>query len=144
MPDLDLIKQEEQGVRDRRGRFARGRSGNPAGRPRGFHDRGRLMPGKRADLNLVGFDRLCLRALEVVNDLPAGGKRLVQRAEGYTATLVAGTPIFEHGEHTGARPPRASGSITTAFSMVPAFAGGASGRCDTSAFAGQPVSEEIP
>jgi Family of unknown function (DUF5681) len=38
MPDLDLIKQEEQGVRDRRGRFTRGRSGNPAGRPRGCRD----------------------------------------------------------------------------------------------------------
>jgi hypothetical protein len=38
MPDLDLIKQDEQGVRDRRGRFARGRSGNPAGRPRGCRD----------------------------------------------------------------------------------------------------------
>jgi hypothetical protein len=38
MPDLDLIKQEEQGVRDRRGRFARGRSGNPPGRPRGCRD----------------------------------------------------------------------------------------------------------
>ena len=38
MPDLDLIKQEEQGVRDRRGRFARGRSGNPAGPPRGCRD----------------------------------------------------------------------------------------------------------
>ncbi|HWZ67885.1 MAG TPA: DUF5681 domain-containing protein [Stellaceae bacterium] len=38
MPDLDLIKQGEQGVRDRRGRFARGRSGNPAGRPRGCRD----------------------------------------------------------------------------------------------------------
>ena len=38
MPDLDLIKQGEQGVRDRRGRFAKGRSGNPAGRPRGCRD----------------------------------------------------------------------------------------------------------
>ena len=38
MPDLDLIKQEEQGMRDRRGRIARGRSGNPAGRPRGCRD----------------------------------------------------------------------------------------------------------
>jgi hypothetical protein len=38
MPDLDQIKQEEQAVRDRRGRFARGRSGNPAGRPRGCRD----------------------------------------------------------------------------------------------------------
>jgi hypothetical protein len=38
MPDLDQIKQEEQGARDRRGRFAKGRSGNPAGRPRGCRD----------------------------------------------------------------------------------------------------------
>jgi len=41
-----------------------------------------------------------------VHDLPAGGKRLVQRADGYVATLVAGTPVFEHGEHTGAMPGR--------------------------------------
>jgi hypothetical protein len=38
MPDLDQIKQAEQVVRDLRGRFARGLSGNPAGRPRGYHD----------------------------------------------------------------------------------------------------------
>jgi N-acyl-D-amino-acid deacylase len=42
----------------------------------------------------------------VVNDLPAGGRRLVQRAEGYAATLVAGVPVFERGEHTGAKPGR--------------------------------------
>ena len=72
----------------------------------GFHDRGRLEPGKRADINLIDFDRLRLHAPEVVNDLPAGGKRLVQRAEGYEATLVAGTPVFEKGEHTGAKPGR--------------------------------------
>jgi N-acyl-D-aspartate/D-glutamate deacylase len=42
----------------------------------------------------------------VVHDLPAGGKRLVQRADGYAATLVAGTPVFEHGEPTGALPGR--------------------------------------
>jgi N-acyl-D-aspartate/D-glutamate deacylase len=45
-------------------------------------------------------------AAEVVNDLPAGGKRLVQGAEGYEATLVAGTPVFERGERTGAKPGR--------------------------------------
>jgi N-acyl-D-aspartate/D-glutamate deacylase len=39
-----------------------------------------------------------------VHDLPAGGRRLVQRVDGYRATLVAGTPIFENGEDTGARP----------------------------------------
>jgi len=72
----------------------------------GFHDRGRLEPGKRADINLIDFDQLRLHTPEVVNDLPAGGKRLVQRAEGYEATLVAGTPVFEHGEHTGAMPGR--------------------------------------
>ena len=72
----------------------------------GFHDRGRLEPGKRADINLIDFNRLSLHTPEVVNDLPAGGKRLVQRAEGYEATLVAGTPVFERGEHTGAKPGR--------------------------------------
>jgi N-acyl-D-aspartate/D-glutamate deacylase len=69
----------------------------------GFHDRGRLEPGKRADLNLIDFARLRLHAPEVVHDLPAGGKRLVQRADGYAATPVAGTPVFEHSEHTGAK-----------------------------------------
>jgi N-acyl-D-amino-acid deacylase len=72
----------------------------------GFSDRGRLQPGKRADLNLIDFARLRLHPPEVVNDLPAGGKRLVQRAEGYEMTLVAGIPVFEKGEPTGARPGR--------------------------------------
>jgi N-acyl-D-aspartate/D-glutamate deacylase len=70
----------------------------------GFHDRGRLEAGKRADINLIDFGGLRLHTPEVVNDLPAGGKRLVQRAEGYEATLVAGIPVFERGEHTGAKP----------------------------------------
>ena len=73
----------------------------------GFHDRGRLQPGKRADINLIDFDRLRLHAPEVVNDLPAGGKRLVQRAEGYAATLVAGTPASSR-ESTPAPCPAAS------------------------------------
>jgi N-acyl-D-aspartate/D-glutamate deacylase len=72
----------------------------------GFHDRGRLMPGKRADINVIDFERLRLHAPEVVHDLPAGGKRLVQRAEGYAATLIAGATVFEQGEHTGAKPGR--------------------------------------
>lgn len=72
----------------------------------GFHDRGRLAPGLRADVNLIDFDRLRLHQPEVVHDLPAGGRRLVQRADGYRATLVAGTPTFENGEDTGARPGR--------------------------------------
>jgi len=72
----------------------------------GFRDRGRLAPGLRADVNLIDFDRLNLHQPEVVHDLPAGGRRLVQRVEGYRATLVAGTPTFENGEDTGARPGR--------------------------------------
>jgi N-acyl-D-amino-acid deacylase len=72
----------------------------------GFHDRGRLKPGLRADINLIDFDRLRLYQPEIVHDLPAGGRRLVQRVDGYRATLVAGTPIFENGEDTGARPGR--------------------------------------
>src|SRR3982074_3735560 len=67
----------------------------------GFHDRGRLQPGKRADINVIDFDRLRLRTPEILHAPPAGGKRLVQRVEGYEATLVAGTPVFERAEHTG-------------------------------------------
>jgi hypothetical protein len=107
MPDLDQIKQAEQGMRERRGRFARGRSGNPAGRPRGFHDRGRLMPGKRADLSLIDFDRLRLHAPEVVNDLPAGGKRLVLRAEDY-AGRSARAPRSSSATNTPGPNPAAS------------------------------------
>jgi len=72
----------------------------------GFRDRGRLKPGLRADINLIDFDRLRLHQPEIVHDLPAGGRRLVQRVDGYRATLVAGTPIFENGEDTSARPGR--------------------------------------
>ena len=70
----------------------------------GLRDRGRLAPGLRADVNLIDFDRLRLHQPELVNDLPAGGRRFVQRVDGYEATLVAGTPTFERGEHTGAMP----------------------------------------
>ena len=51
---------------------------------------------------MIDFDGLRLHPPEVVHDLPAGGRRLVQRVDGYAATLVAGTPVFEHGQHTGA------------------------------------------
>ncbi len=72
----------------------------------GFGDRGRLKPGLRADVNLIDFDRLRLHQPEVLHDLPAGGRRLVQRVDGYRASLVAGTPVFEDGQDTGARPGR--------------------------------------
>ncbi len=70
----------------------------------GFNDRGRLAPGLKADLNVIDFSRLRLHHPELRHDLPAGGKRLVQRADGYVATIVAGVPVFENGEETGARP----------------------------------------
>lgn len=72
----------------------------------GLTDRGRLAAGLRADLNLIDFDRLLLHKPELVHDMPANGRRFIQRVEGYEATLVAGTPIFERGEHTGALPGR--------------------------------------
>jgi N-acyl-D-aspartate/D-glutamate deacylase len=72
----------------------------------GFDDRGRLKPGLRADVNLIDFEKLRLHQPEVSYDLPAGGRRLVQRVDGYRATLVAGTPVFENGADTGARPGR--------------------------------------
>ena len=72
----------------------------------GLHDRGRLTPGMRADINLINFEGLRLYQPQLVNDLPAGGRRFVQRVDGYEATLVAGTPTFERGEHTGAMPGR--------------------------------------
>lgn len=72
----------------------------------GFADRGRLEVGKKADVNVVDFNSLRLHHPELRHDLPAGGKRLVQRVDGYTATIVSGSPIFEKGEDTGARPGR--------------------------------------
>jgi N-acyl-D-aspartate/D-glutamate deacylase len=72
----------------------------------GLHDRGVLAPGYRADLNLIDYGRLRVPAPEVVADLPAGGKRLLQRAEGYVATLVRGEVVYENGEPTGALPGR--------------------------------------
>lgn len=72
----------------------------------GFHDRGVIAPGKRADLNLVDLDALALPLPRMVYDLPARGQRLIQRAAGYDLTLVAGEVTFEHGESTGALPGR--------------------------------------
>jgi N-acyl-D-aspartate/D-glutamate deacylase len=72
----------------------------------GLGDRGRLAPGLRADLNLIEWGALGVRHPEIVFDLPAGGKRFVQRATGYRATVVAGEVTFVDGEPTGALPGR--------------------------------------
>jgi N-acyl-D-amino-acid deacylase len=72
----------------------------------GFADRGMLRPGLRADVNVIDLDGLRLHAPEMVFDLPAAGRRLVQRVDGYEATVCAGEVTFERGEPTGARPGR--------------------------------------
>ncbi len=72
----------------------------------GFTDRGTLQPGKRADLNLVDLDALTLHPPEMIFDLPAGGRRLVQRVDGYRATFVAGVQTYADGAPTGATPGR--------------------------------------
>jgi len=72
----------------------------------GLKDRGLLKPGYRADLNIIDFDNLTLHTPYIVHDLPAGGRRLMQKADGYEATVVAGEIIQRHGEATGAKPGR--------------------------------------
>ena len=72
----------------------------------GLGDRGLVAPGRRADLNLIDHDRLRLLHPEQVADLPAGATRLVQRSEGYVATIVDGVEVVAEGELTGAQPGR--------------------------------------
>jgi len=72
----------------------------------GFHDRGRLAVGKKADLNVIDFEALRLHIPEVRYDLPKNGRRLVQRVDGYRNTFISGVSTFENGEYTGATPGR--------------------------------------
>ncbi len=72
----------------------------------GLNDRGLLRAGFKADINLIDYARLSCDAPYMAYDLPAGGKRLLQKARGYLATLVAGQTIYENGEATGALPGR--------------------------------------
>ncbi len=70
----------------------------------GLMDRGLIAPGLKADLNVIDFENLHLYAPEMIFDLPAGGRRLVQRVDGYKHTIVSGEVIFEDGRPTGAMP----------------------------------------
>jgi N-acyl-D-aspartate/D-glutamate deacylase len=72
----------------------------------GLSDRGILAPGYRADVNLIDFGELAITKPEMLHDLPADGKRLVQRASGYRVTIVAGEVVMRDGESTGALPGR--------------------------------------
>ena len=72
----------------------------------GLSDRGALRPGLRADINLIDQDGLEIGLPFFADDLPGGATRLLQKAKGYAATLVAGTMVQQNGEETGARPGR--------------------------------------
>jgi len=72
----------------------------------GFNDRGAIRPGLKADVNVIDFDRLNLKSPHVAYDLPAGGRRLVQDAEGYDATIVSGAVTYRAGIATGTLPGR--------------------------------------
>jgi len=68
--------------------------------------RGLLRVGMKADINVLDYDKLRLRPPEIAYDLPAGGKRLLQRTDGIDATIVSGAVVYRHGEATGALPGR--------------------------------------
>jgi N-acyl-D-aspartate/D-glutamate deacylase len=82
----------------------------------GLADRGVIAPGYKADLNLINFETLALEDPEMVYDLPAGGKRLIQKSRGYLATICNGEVTFENGAHTGAMP----GRLVRGGAIVPA------------------------
>jgi N-acyl-D-aspartate/D-glutamate deacylase len=72
----------------------------------GLRDRGVIAAGKKADINVIDWDRLGADAPYIVNDLPAGGIRLMQKVHGYDATIVSGVPTYLNGEATGDLPGR--------------------------------------
>jgi N-acyl-D-aspartate/D-glutamate deacylase len=72
----------------------------------GLGDRGRIMPGLKADINVIDLKRLHLHAPRPQRDLPAGGRRLTQQADGYVATIVSGEVTYREGQPTGALPGR--------------------------------------
>jgi N-acyl-D-aspartate/D-glutamate deacylase len=72
----------------------------------GLSDRGRIAPGAVGDLNVIDLERLQLRRPERIEDLPGGAGRLIQRADGYVATVKSGTVTVADGELTGEQPGR--------------------------------------
>ena len=72
----------------------------------GLNDRGQLKPGFKADINVIDYDRLALGYPQVAYDLPSGGRRLIQKSNGFEATIVSGVPVYRNGESTGQYPGR--------------------------------------
>jgi N-acyl-D-aspartate/D-glutamate deacylase len=97
--------RERQGERLSVERAVRSLTSDPA-EAVGLLDRGVLSVGRKADVNIIDYDRLRLAAPEVIHDLPAGGRRLIQGASGYDVTIVSGQVISRSGEPTGALPGR--------------------------------------
>ena len=98
-------------VRDRDGdrlslAFAVQRQARDTARAAGLTDRGTLSTGKKADLNVIDMDRLQVHRPEMHFDLPAGGKRLLQRVDGYRHTVVSGVDTYRDGRPTGELPGR--------------------------------------
>jgi len=81
----------------------------------GLLDRGVLKPGYKADINVIDFDGLTLHEPEIVYDLPANGRRLVQKATGYEHTIIAGKVAFRNGESTG----QLNGKLIRGFQTAP-------------------------
>ncbi len=72
----------------------------------GLSDRGVIAPGLKADINVIDLDNLCLRPPHVAHDMPEGGRRLLQKADGYVATIVDGIVTRRNGKPTGRLPGR--------------------------------------
>lgn len=96
-------------VRDRQGRrlsleYAVQRQCRDTARLYGLNDRGVIEPGYLADLNIIDLDAIKLGEPWVAADLPAGGKRLLQKADGYVATIKSGVVTFRNGVMQGPTP----------------------------------------
>src|SRR3546814_11103414 len=89
----------------------------------GLGDRGRIVVGAKADINVIDMAALDLGLPEVVKDLPAGGRRLRQLADGYSATIVSGVVTYRGGEPTGELPGR-PGRGTRPLATLPPASGG--------------------
>ena len=103
---IDIACQRFSNGREKRidlGRAVRALTDEPACTV-GLRDRGRLAPGYKADVNVIDLGRLRLHAPTVVRDLPGGGRRLRQEADGYTITLKSGQVTYLDGTHSGALP----------------------------------------
>ena len=70
----------------------------------GLNDRGLIQAGYKADINVINYDQLQLDSPKIHYDLPAGGKRLIQKATGYDYTIVSGIPVWVNGNPTGQLP----------------------------------------